>query len=187
MQQSLDPCFSHSRRKLFRVSALAFAFGVWDSSLFAQLTSFDLTLRRDHDLPTTLGLGDCILGKLYQGAGRLSDPGRFLFDTLELPFRSELTKISCIKPGSYRGFIRVEAAADGRTPGWRIQLRDTSQTAIQIHTGNRPKDTEGCILVGTRAASGCELKAGTSVPARDTLKELYGNNNSREIVLTVLN
>jgi hypothetical protein len=153
----------------------------------AQLTSFDLTLRRDKNLPSTLGLNDCVLGKLFSGAGSLSDPGTVLCDTLELPFRNELKEISCIKPGSYAGFVRTEPTAEGVALGWRIQLEGTKQLAIQIHTGNTTDNTRGCILVGNRATTACTLQGGTSAPARQQLRSLYGDNNKRPIRLVVLN
>ncbi len=152
-----------------------------------QLKPFDLTLRRDSNLPTTLGLNDCVTGKLFLGAGRLSDPGSFVCDTLELPFRNELKEISCIKPGSYAGFVKTAPTAEGLNLGWRVQLERTKQLAIQVHTGNTTDNTRGCILVGTRAASACELTGGSSGPAREKLKALYGDNNARQIRLVVLN
>jgi hypothetical protein len=100
----------------------------------AQLQPFELTLRRDRDLATTLNLNDCVTGKLYRGAVSLSDPGMALCDTLELPYRNELNEISCIKPGSYSAFVRTGKTAEGVDLGWRLQLERTKQLAIQIHT-----------------------------------------------------
>lgn len=153
----------------------------------AQLLAFELVLRRDRNLPITLNLNDCILGKLYLGPPTLSDPGQFLCDTLELPYRNEMQEISCIKPGSYGGFVKTQPTADGVDLGWRIQLESTTQLAIQIHTGNTTAQTHGCILVGTRSGSPCTIRGGSSKPARDHIKELYGDGTDRPIRLTVLN
>ena len=153
----------------------------------AQLKPFELALRRDHDLPTTLDINDCVAGKLYLGGGSLSDPGQFLCDTLELPFRNELNEISCIKPGRYSASARTGPNAEGKDLGWRLQLAGTKQLAIQIHTGNTLSNTHGCILVGTRSGKPCEITGGTSVPARDNIKSLYGSDNSRSASLVVLN
>jgi hypothetical protein len=181
---------SELRRRDIILSALATA-AVCSSTptrVSAQFITFDLTLRRDHSLPTTLHLSDCILGKLYQGASSLSDPGSFICDTLELPFRNELEEISCVKPGSYSAFVKTDPTAEGVDLGWRLQLQNTKQLAIQIHTGNTTDNTRGCILVGTRAnSSPCELTGGTSVPAREQLRSRYGNNNQRPVRLVVLN
>jgi Family of unknown function (DUF5675) len=152
-----------------------------------QLIPFELSLRRDRDLPTTLDINDCILGKLYLGPGSLSDPGQFLCDTLELPFKNELSYISCVKAGRYSASVKTGPTAEGVILGWRLQLADTTQTAIQIHTGNTLRNTHRCILVGARSDSPCELTGGTSVPPRDKIKSLYGDNNSRLASLTVMN
>jgi hypothetical protein len=134
-----------------------------------------------------LNINDCVVGKLYLGAGSLSDPGQFLCGTLELPFRNELNQISCIKPGRYSASVKTDPTAEGVNLGWRLQLAGTKQLAIQIHTGNTLSNTHGCILVGTRGSKPCELTGGTSVPARDNIKSLYGNDNSRPASLVVLN
>jgi hypothetical protein len=168
------------------ISALS-ATSLFGRHAFGQLTPFALTLRRDSNLPTTLSLNDCITGKLHLGAGSLSDPGTVLCDTLELPFRNELKEISCIKPGSYSGFVRTGPTAEGANLGWRLQLEGTKQLAIQIHTGNTTDNTRGCILVGTRSGKACELTGRTSVPARDKLRALYGDNDKRPVRLIVLN
>jgi hypothetical protein len=125
------------------------------------------------------------MGKLHHGGASLSDPGTFLCDTLELPFRNELSEISCIRPGSYAGFVKTEPTAQGVALGWRIQLEGTKQLAIQIHVGNTTDDTRGCILVGTREA-GCALQGGTSSVARDQVRALYGAV-ARPIRIVVLN
>lgn len=153
----------------------------------AQPAAFELALQRDRNLATTLSLNDCIQGKLYLGPHGISDPGMFLCDTLELPYRNELKEISCIKPGTYSGFVRTEPTAEGKDLGWRIQLEGTKQLGIQIHIGTITANTHGCILVGARGESPCDLRPGTSKAARDKLKDLYGNDPHRPISLTVLN
>jgi hypothetical protein len=178
--------FDGSRRHFIRTSSLALGFG-FVATAGAQLTSFVLALHRDRNLPTTLGLNDCITGSLYHGGGSLLDPGTFICHTLELPYRNELKEISCVKPGAYDGFVKTEVTADGVDLGWRIQLQGTKQTAIQIHTGNTTEQTRGCILVGTRDSSPCQLKGGSSKIARDKIRALYGENNSRVIRVIVLN
>jgi len=81
----------------------------------------------------------------------------------------------------------LAAEFDRLFPAECIQLIGTKQTAIQMHTGNTTEETRGCILVGTRSASPCQLKGGTSKPARDSIKALYGDTNTRPIKVIVLN
>jgi hypothetical protein len=63
------------RHFLMCISPAAAWFGL-SSNVHAQFQLFVLTLRRDRNLPTTLTLNDSVTGKLYQGAGSLSDPAR---------------------------------------------------------------------------------------------------------------
>lgn len=179
-------CVPRRQFLTFCASALSVG-GALGIGASAQLSPFTLSLRRDRNLASTLGLNDCVLGRLYIGAGSLSDPGTLVCDTLELPFRNELKEISCIKPGSYSGFVRTGPTDDGRDLGWRLQLEKTTQIAIQLHTGNTTDNTRGCVLVGNRADSGCELKGGTSRPARDKIRALYGDDEKRSFRLVVMN
>lgn len=134
-----------------------------------------LIVRRSHRTP----------GKLHHRTLlQASDPGRFVCDTLELPYRNEQNSISCIKPGAYSGFVRTEPTVDGRALGWRIQINWTRQLAVQIHVGNSIDNSPGCVLVGS-AEPPCTLRAGSSGSARDIIKSLYGEANSRKIELTV--
>ena len=77
--------------------------------------------------------------------GELWVNGDFICYTLELPWRWNQKNVSCIPPGSYRGFIRYD-----KPDGWRIQLMGVSgRSGVQIHVGNYPRDILGCVLVGT--------------------------------------
>ena len=71
------------RREFLRIAfSSAIVTSFVPTSASAQLQPFELSLRRDQDLPRILDINDCILGKLYLGAGSLSDPGQFLCDAL---------------------------------------------------------------------------------------------------------
>ncbi|SDT88767.1 DUF5675 family protein [Halopseudomonas salegens] len=67
---------------------------------------------------------------------------------LELPWKDNQEFISCIPAGQYTAFIRK-----AETSKWShdtIQLHHVPErSAIQIHRGNFPDDTDGCILPGT--------------------------------------
>lgn len=67
---------------------------------------------------------------------------------LELPWRDNKPRVSCIPAGHYTAFIRK-----AQTSKWGydvIQLHSVPErTAIQIHRGNYARNSLGCILPGT--------------------------------------
>ena len=63
---------------------------------------------------------------------------------LERPWQGNAPEISAIPGGRYTAIIRIDGAK-----GWRIELEDVPQRGnIQIHVGNRPADSKGCLLPG---------------------------------------
>ncbi len=83
----------------------------------------------------------------YSGSigGELSVDGNYVCKTLELPWRWNAKNVSCIPSGVYSGFWRQERM--------RVQLDNIAcpggyRIAIQIHAGNKPRHSQGCILVG---------------------------------------
>lgn len=68
--------------------------------------------------------------------------------TLEPPDLGNKPDVSCIPAGEYEAYIRKK-----KTSKWDydvIQLKNVpGRSAIQIHAGNYPKNTSGCILVGS--------------------------------------
>jgi hypothetical protein len=93
---------------------------------------FDIVI--DRFLPCS----QSIVGKLYAN-------GKYICYTLELAWFWNAQCRSCVPPGQYNGHIRQD-----KPDGWRIQLDGVpAREAIQIHVGNYPRDTEGCVLVGT--------------------------------------
>ena len=107
----------------------------------------------------------CILGSL-------SINGEFACYTLELPWRKNANDISCIPIGKYRGFIRNDIRKQG-IKGFKIQLKGVpDRVGIQIHIGNWPHQTEGCILVGTTRANNM---VGKSADALRILKNRFEN------------
>lgn len=74
----------------------------------------------------------CTLGCLYCGD--------LVLNTLELPWRKNAVNISRIPPGIYDC---------GLAHHGRIAVKDVpGREGIQIHIGNKPSETHGCILVG---------------------------------------
>ena len=82
--------------------------------------------------------------------GELFTPDGYFCDTLE-PHRIDWTKEKKVKGKTAipEGTYKVELAWSkkwGKTMPWIRWVPNFS--GIQIHVGNTPKDTEGCILVG---------------------------------------
>ena len=68
--------------------------------------------------------------------------GKFIFSTLELPYRDNQRNISSIPEGSYDVFLN---------PKNTYELKDVPERGgIQIHVGNIVSDIRGCILLGLR-------------------------------------
>lgn len=93
--------------------------------------------------------------------------------TLELPWRANAATgnsatASRIPAGTYNATVR----ADGPL-GWRLELQGTApRTNIQIHVGNTPADTTGCILPGT--SRGTDSVAGSNA-ARTLIQQEVNN------------
>lgn len=77
--------------------------------------------------------------------GRLAYPGGECF-TLEPPWLWNRQGRSCIPCGLYR--IERDTFR-GEYPNFRVD-DVIGRTAIELHIGNRPEDTHGCILLGSQ-------------------------------------
>jgi Family of unknown function (DUF5675) len=101
--------------------------------VFAQPGPFKLTIARKHRSARCT-------------SGYLAVNGKVIAYALELPWRGNAPLISSIPDGTYRAILRYDHA-----DMWRIELTGVpGRTNVQIHTGNTPDDSEGCILVGTK-------------------------------------
>ena len=87
----------------------------------------------------------------YSGSlgGELAINGKPICKTLELPWRWNAKGASCIPAGTFSGFWRQERM---RVQLDNISVPGGSRVAIQIHAGNKPKHSRGCILVGRTIA-----------------------------------
>lgn len=67
-----------------------------------------------------------------------------MIKTIELPWRDNMRRISCIPSGEYIVVPHISPKF-----GWSLWLKDVpDRSAILIHIGNFVDDTLGCILVG---------------------------------------
>ena len=109
--------------------------------------------------------------------GTLSVNGQQLCYTLEEAWRNNQKGHSCVGLGTYSAFIRYNSSKSKRE--WCFQLHDANgRTAIQIHIGNQPSHTEGCILVGT---SYSENFVGASTQAYQKLQDhIFGPGFTRQ-------
>jgi hypothetical protein len=70
--------------------------------------------------------------------------------------------------------------------GWRIELKGTApRENIQIHVGNRPNDTIGCLLPGTGESNDAKCVIAGSANAMAVLKSAVGSSAAARIVLRV--
>lgn len=79
--------------------------------------------------------------------------GRRVLYTLELPWRANAERVSCIPDGVYR--VRPGVHHPGSPSAYPVpEIVDVpGRKEIEIHRGNFATDTLGCILVGARLAA----------------------------------
>jgi len=104
----------------------------------------------------------------------------FSFATLELPYKNNNKNISCIKSGKYPISKRYS-----QKYGWHWILHNVpNRELILIHVGNYPRDTKGCILIGTGFEdinNDSRLEVINSRQALKDFNELLKNENNLEI------
>lgn len=113
----------------------------------------------------------------------LKDNGSIVkvFDTLELPFLNNKTKVSCIPEGTYKAVLH-----DSPTFGRCLWLKDVpNRTEILIHAGNTFKNTEGCILIGKDLVDINGDGFVDVVSSQVAMKQLLAEINQNQIEITV--
>jgi hypothetical protein len=110
--------------------------------------------------------------------GVLTIDGMPRFVTLEPPWLDNKQNISAIPEGNYK-IERVQSPRFGNT----FEVKAVpNRSAILFHAGNRPEDTQGCILVGTRF--GMTLEVPSILNSRDGMQWLMvflQNRNNAEL------
>ena len=75
------------------------------------------------------------------GEGQVGD---FKFVTLELPWKNNQRKVSCIPPGTYKGVKRTSPKY-----GLHVHILDVpGRDLILMHNANYVTQLEGCVAVG---------------------------------------
>jgi hypothetical protein len=107
----------------------------------------------------------CILGKIY-----VND--KLVCYSLELPYNGNIKDNSSVPAGTYPAHIRTDPDL-----GWRIEINmsiSPGRDYIQIHKGNSPSNTTGCIIVcSTFDENYCTIPAGSSTIAMTSLKNAF--------------
>jgi hypothetical protein len=141
-------------------SRLAGPFREWKGrdSMEARSMAFEIWINRVYAHPQS------IVGVLYANNNQLCY-------SLELPWKDNQNNISCVPVGSYRAITR----ADGNL-GWRIELLLVpNRTRVELHVGNYPSNSIGCVLLGMAWAPNSVT---SSVAARIKLKQAYEDAGS---------
>jgi hypothetical protein len=105
--------------------------------------------------------------------------GRELW-TAERPWRDNQPRVSCIPPGRYqcgpRRYFRGGYDA--------IEVRDVpGRSDILFHRGNRPRDVQGCIVVGVRR--GCVAGEWGVLGSSEAFDQLMAEVGGETFELTV--
>jgi len=116
--------------------------------------------------------------------GKLFVNGEYFCYTLELPYRDNQRRISCIPSGEYK--VRLRLARESATRNYlHLLVQDVpDRTYILFHRGNRPSHTKGCILVGQTYEQDF---VGNSTLAMDLLMKEIINLGGENINLIIKN
>lgn len=110
-------------------------------------------MRDFYDSVLTIDENTIVLNRTYHRdctTGIVKFPDGTTFHTMELPWRNNQRRVSCIPEGTYTLGLRVSGVVQrtsGYTQGWEVQ-NVPNRTYIMWHPGNYPHDFEGCIGVG---------------------------------------
>lgn len=108
-------------------------------------------------------------------SGYLAVNDNIIAYTLERPWADNQQNLSSIPAGTYPGTLRYD-----HNDHWRIELQNVpGRQNIQIHIGNQPDQSKGCILVGLKLGPDlCSIVGGTSAPAYTALMTAFYGTDS---------
>lgn len=95
------------------------------------------------------------------------------FATMELPWRDDLPDVSCVPAGEYElyPYLSPEKGLVYRlhNPALKVigigAVPPGNRSAVEIHNGNFPRQSLGCILIGRRPGILLDPKTDTQEPA----------------------
>ena len=105
--------------------------------------------------------------------------GDHAFFTLEPPWRNNQVNVSCVPGGEY--ICEVDSSPKY---GNVYHIRNVvGRSHILFHVGNYPRNTQGCILVGSRLGTLENTPAVLS--SRQAIDRLYGLTSSEPFILRI--
>jgi len=116
--------------------------------------------------------------------GKLFINGEEFCDTLELAWRDNQRRISCIPAGEYN--VRIRKASESGSRNYvHLLIQDVpNRDYVLFHRGNTAKDSRGCVLVGQ---SRKQNFVGNSRLAMDLLMKEIINLGGENIKLIIKN
>lgn len=110
----------------------------------------------------------------------------FRCDTLELPWKNNKNRISCIPEGQYKAVFRNFGNYANRS--FHIQTREGKEvegrTGILIHSGNFFTDTRGCILLG-RGYADIAMKTKRRTIKKDGILDILHSRKTMDELLNL--
>ena len=108
----------------------------------------------NHTSPSLIQANILIIRKTFTDKstiGELFLNGEKMCDTLELPYKDNQRRISCIPAGEYKARLRYPRESGSRDY-LHILVKDVpNRDYILFHRGNNASHSRGCILVGLKS------------------------------------
>lgn len=118
-------------------------------------------------------------------SGYLLINGKPMCYVLEKRWVDNLPEISSIPAGTYPAFVRTDGSK-----GWRIELKNVPERPqVQLHVGNTPADSRGCLLPGMELDSSSLCAVMNSAAAMKKLRAAFEEqelNSASSIPITVV-
>ena len=110
--------------------------------------------------------------------GRIFIDGEFICNSLEPPWKNN-EKYTAIPPGVYEVIMNYSPKFKRVLP---LLLNVPNRASIRLHRGNKPGDTQGCILPGENTRVGMVLN---STKYEERICKLIGDAKARKEMVTI--